>query len=472
MPNKMRPRKFSEVVGQEMAVKLLHEGLKKNIIGSVCLLNGPAGTGKTTLARLIAQWNCCENIKDKITKSNSENEASPNTINVEENDLCGQCTGCKDLINGSHPDVLELDGASKTSVDDIRQLLEGYIYRPVKAKKRTYIIDEVHMLSRSAISALLKTLEEPKEYAQFVLATTEIEKLPKTLVSRCFKINLESINKNKISEHIKNVSDKQGYYIEDDAVNKIVFSSKGSMRQALSILEQAAIVFENKIKSENLDQMLGLASSDQVENMVQMILDYNLEGIKNTIDKILENGADPLNFISQILTFIRKKKADKKSITIGFMLAQSCVDLNKSPYPAELLDMYILKAALCLKVFPEDSTTQNDCQNNLSSSKNEQNFSENDQPVNSHDFGNSKKTQTKTKDSQAFVNNSNRSEKSEKQSLSQLKDEKHTTNNKAYQIDQESKVVSNNTQNNSQANDTSNTDLRNKALDMFNKENK
>ncbi|QEK38815.1 DNA polymerase III subunit gamma/tau [Candidatus Cytomitobacter primus] len=334
LPRQARPRKFQNVIGQDLAVKLLHNGLKRNLLGNVCLLHGPAGVGKTTLARLIAQWICCEKHVD--------------------DEPCGECKGCVDCMNGTHPDVFELDGASNTSVDSIRTLLDGSIYKPVVANKRVYIIDEVHMLSRSAISALLKTLEEPNDYIQFVLATTDLDKIPKTIISRCFRISLDSINKDSMQSHMTNLADQYGINISASAIKIITLSSYGSMRQAIAVLEQAALLFDNKVNDKDLQKMLGLTSDDNLQNIIKCIKENNQLSLKQLIKQIISEGSDALNIIRQILFELRQLgNVSEKDIALGYMLAQSSVELHQSPYPEEILDLHLAKAAMIYAISPD-----------------------------------------------------------------------------------------------------------------------
>lgn len=232
-----RPLKFSEVIGQELSVQLIKNGLKNNRLPRAIIFYGSSGTGKTTLARLVSAWSFCLN------------------KNQDLNDVCGECDMCKGVQSGSIPDLLEFDAASHTSIEDIREILDLCNYVPQLGMEKIFIIDEAHMLSRNAIAALLKTLEEAKEGVRFILATTEIDKISSAIRSRCFCVPLQDLTKDNIENCLFSSAKKDNIEIDHDSVHLISQVSYGSMREALSVFYRAAML-SSKITIDILKKLL------------------------------------------------------------------------------------------------------------------------------------------------------------------------------------------------------------------------
>ena len=224
---KYRPQTFKDLIGQEIASETIYNSIKYNKSANAFLFTGIRGVGKTTIARIVAKSLNCENGVDNLCKDNF-------------------CQHCEAIINSNHIDVLEMDAASKTGVDDVRDLIEFSRYGPTSAKYKIFIIDEVHMLSKQAFNALLKTLEEPPEYLKFIFATTEIKKIPITVVSRCQRFDLSRIKSSKLFEFIKKIKDKEKGKITDDALKLLVKISEGSVRDALSLLDRALLSLDGE----------------------------------------------------------------------------------------------------------------------------------------------------------------------------------------------------------------------------------
>ena len=228
---KYRPQTFKDLIGQEIISETIYNSIRYNKTANAFLFTGIRGVGKTTIARIVAKSLNCENGLDNLCTNNF-------------------CTHCESIINSNHIDVLEMDAASKTGVDDVRDLIEFSRYGPTSAKYKIFIIDEVHMLSKQAFNALLKTLEEPPDYLKFIFATTEIKKIPVTVVSRCQRFDLSRIKTEKLFKYIKKIAEREKGKVTDDAIKLIVKISEGSVRDALSLLDRGLI---SNLEDDELD---------------------------------------------------------------------------------------------------------------------------------------------------------------------------------------------------------------------------
>lgn len=282
---KYRPKTFDEICGQEAVVTSLKNQVKNNEISHAYIFQGTRGTGKTSAAKILSR--------------------AVNCLHPINGNPCNECENCKSILNESSLDVVEMDAASNNGVDDIRELKEKVIYPPQSLKYKVYIIDEVHMLSKGAFNALLKILEEPPRHLIFILATTEIEKIPATILSRSQKYNFKRISIEEISENLKKITELEGKSCDDEVFNLIAKSSDGAMRDALSVLDQLLTKNKDHIKLEDVMEVLGISSSELLFNLSEALIEKNVNESLLAIDEIYKEGVDFNTLSSQILNHFR-----------------------------------------------------------------------------------------------------------------------------------------------------------------------
>ena len=284
---KYRPQIFDDLIGQEVVAETITNSIKANKVPNAYLFTGIRGIGKTTTARIVARALNCLNGIEKLCKENL-------------------CENCEAIKSSSHIDVLEMDAASKTGVDDVRDLIEFSRYGPTSSKYKIFIIDEVHMLSKQAFNALLKTLEEPPEYLKFIFATTEIKKIPITVVSRCQRFDLSRINSSELFKFVKKIKDKENGKASDEALKLIVKISEGSVRDALSLLDRALLSLDENIELDlnAAQKIFGYFDKSQLINLFELILKGDEKKVIRTYRKIYDQGVEPKVFINDFLELL------------------------------------------------------------------------------------------------------------------------------------------------------------------------
>ncbi len=284
---KYRPQTFDDLIGQDVVAETIINSIKANKVPNAYLFTGIRGIGKTTIARIVAKSLNCQNGNGSLCKDNL-------------------CENCEAITNSGHIDVLEMDAASKTGVDDVRDLIEFSRYGPTSSKYKIFIIDEVHMLSKQAFNALLKTLEEPPEYLKFIFATTEIKKIPITVISRCQRFDLSRIKSTKLFEFIKKIKDKEKGKATDEALKLIVKISEGSVRDALSLLDRALLRLDNKkeLDLKEAQEIFGYFDKSQLINLFQLILQGDQNKVIESYRKIYDQGVEPKIFINDFLEIL------------------------------------------------------------------------------------------------------------------------------------------------------------------------
>ena len=284
IPLKYRPLKFSELIGQDLMSKTIQNAIEMNRIANAYLLTGVRGVGKTTTARIIAKSLNCLNISEQ-----------------DNNEPCGVCDNCKAITESRSVDVYEMDAASRTGIADIRELIEGVQYSPVSSKYKVYIIDEVHMLSTAAFNGLLKTLEEPPPHVKFIFATTEVRKIPTTILSRCQRYDLKRVEPDDLVIFLKSICEKETVEFEEGALKIIARAADGSVRDGLSILDQSIAFSGKHISEEQVKEMIGLNDPTKILELIKFITTGQTQQSLEKINELYDNGADPSMIVKDLI---------------------------------------------------------------------------------------------------------------------------------------------------------------------------
>lgn len=327
-----RPKTFDEILGQSHITTILKNQVSRGNIGHAYLFSGTRGTGKTSAAKVLSRAVNCLDLKD----------GNP----------CNQCSICKGILDESLMDVIEMDAASNRKIEDIRELKEKVIYPPSKAKYKVYIIDEVHMLTNEAFNALLKTLEEPPRHLMFILATTEPERLPQTILSRCQRFDFKRLSRNDLINGMNEITKKQGIHVEERVLQLIAKNSDGAMRDALSLLDQCIAYDDKSITYDDALRILGIANVDLLFDLVDAIKVGNAEAALGMVDKIIQEGKDIPQFLKDMIHHYRNLVIVKTSKS-----PENLVDWGEiSQYKDQTIDADLSLLMASLEILTEAET--------------------------------------------------------------------------------------------------------------------
>ena len=345
LARKYRPSTFSEVVGQEHILKALENSIKHNKLHHAYIFSGTRGVGKTTIARVFAKClNCQKGDMPQV-------------------EPCNECTACLEIKAGRHIEFLEVDAASRTGVDDMRELLESVQYKPTNARYKIYLIDEVHMLSKSSFNALLKTLEEPPPHVMFLMATTEVEKVPKTVLSRCLQLNLKIIPENQIRDHVQSLLDLEGIKYDDESLALIASSAQGSIRDGLTLLDQAIAHGNGELESDQVKALLGTIDQSYIIELVNHVAASDGDGAYLALNKITELNVEYEQVLKIIISVFHKvslhqqlqdsedagiqqlaESIDPQLIQLHYEIALNALSkFHVHPHPKQALELCILR---------------------------------------------------------------------------------------------------------------------------------
>ena len=316
---KFRPSEFADVKGQDHIITTLQNQIRANRIGHAYLFCGTRGTGKTTVAKIFAKAVNCEHPVD----------GSP----------CGECETCRSIAAGTSMNVIEIDAASNNGVDNIREIREEVAYRPTEGRYKVYIIDEVHMLSIGAFNALLKTLEEPPEYVIFILATTEVHKIPITILSRCQHYDFKRISIETITDRMKELMDTEHVEVEDKALRYIAKAADGSMRDALSLLDQCiAFYMGQKLTYDNVLEVLGAVDTDVFSRLLRKVIDRDVAGVLDVVDDLVMQGRELTQLAADFTWYLRNLLLVKTSDNIEDVLDVSTENMAQLREEAQMIE--------------------------------------------------------------------------------------------------------------------------------------